>query len=96
MRDRPRLHQVLADARATLAELTLDHLEGLTDEQVASALLLAADALVDPVLLPGGILLEVLSDALLKVAALPLTRAIGRLRRKLEARRDAAGVSAGS
>lgn len=96
MRDHPRLHRVLAEVRATLAEVTLDHLEGLTDEQVAGTILLAADAIVDPILLPGGIVLEVLSDVLLKLAALPLARAIGRLRAKLEARRGAAGVAGGS
>lgn len=96
MRDHPRLHHVLAEVRLALADITLDHLDGLTDQQVADALLRAADTIVDPVVLPGGILLEVLSDVLLKIAALPLTRAIGRLRTRLEARRDAAGVSAGS
>lgn len=76
---------VLSHIRATLARLTLDVLDGVTDEEFAEEIAEAADELLPLHLLPGGVLLERLDGLALKRLAWFLVPAIGAARERLTA-----------
>jgi hypothetical protein len=80
---------LLAHVRAAVLGLTLDLIDGSTDEEIAEEIAEVADALLPLHLLPGGVLLERLDGPALRRLARLLVPAIGAARERLTA---AAGV----
>lgn len=75
----------LAHVRRSLAELTLEVLEGASDAEVADELADVADALLPLEMLPGGVLLERLDGPVLRRLAALLVPYIASARSRLEA-----------
>lgn len=75
----------LAHFKAVIVRLTLDVLEGVTDEEFAEELAEAADALLPLHLLPGGLILERLDGPALRRLAWFAVPAIAAARERLTA-----------
>jgi hypothetical protein len=76
---------LLAHVRAAVLGLTLDLIDGSTDEEIAEEIAEVADALLPLHLLPGGVLLERLDGPALRRLSWLLVPAIGAARERLTA-----------